>query len=399
MQYTLMHKNVPVIDFELDDETCVIMKITEVFHESHIPLGVSAKDGVVNRKQFNDWWVGRSIPASRSGIREALDAMQMASTKQLITKCLGLSLSDQYWMRPKDKAVTWEQINFFQNDFSEDVGDALFGKAQYSDQFDFSSPDNTSDGWLPKRWKIIDGKRCLIKGGSNPYHQQPYNEVIASAIMKRLNIPHVPYRLIWNDGKPYSVCEDFITPDTELISAWHIVKNKKKDNQTSVLQHYVDCCKELGIENARDEIDKMIVLDYLIVNGDRHFNNFGLVRDAETLEWLGTAPIYDNGTSLWFDQIDSSILAQRRMESKPFRKYHDEQIRLVSSFEWIDFAALRGIEEEVNEILLTFPENPYISEERRKRICSAVAERIEMLETISLQKVPKPIQTNWNQTM
>ena len=46
----------------------------------------------------------------------------------------------------------------------------------------------------------------------------------------------------------------------------------------------------------------MIVLDYLIVNEDRHQNNFGVVRNAETLEYLGAAPIYDSGTSLWFDK-------------------------------------------------------------------------------------------------
>ena len=39
------------------------------------------------------------------------------------------------------------------------------------------APDITTDGDLKKRWKIVDGKRCLIKGGSNPFRQQPFNEV------------------------------------------------------------------------------------------------------------------------------------------------------------------------------------------------------------------------------
>ncbi len=41
----------------------------------------------------------------------------------------------------------------------------------------------------------------------------------------------------------------------------------------------------------------MIVLDYIIANEDRHLNNFGLLRNAETLEWYGFAPIYDSGSS------------------------------------------------------------------------------------------------------
>lgn len=31
---------------------------------------------------------------------------------------------------------------------------------------------------------------------------------------------------------------------------------------------------------------------------DRHFNNFGVVRNADTLEWLGAAPIYDCGITM-----------------------------------------------------------------------------------------------------
>ena len=78
--------------------------------------------------------------------------------------------------------MNWKKINFFENVFSDDIGDVLFGKTEKTKAFDFNSPDNTSDGCLKKRWKIIDGKRCLIKGGSGLERQQPFNEVIASTI-------------------------------------------------------------------------------------------------------------------------------------------------------------------------------------------------------------------------
>lgn len=78
-----------------------------------------------------------------------------------------------------------------------------------------------------KKWKIINGKRCLIKGGSGAIQQEPYNEVIASKIMERLDIPHVKYSLIMEEEYPYSICEDFITPQTELISAWYVMQTEK----------------------------------------------------------------------------------------------------------------------------------------------------------------------------
>lgn len=120
----------------------------------------------------------------------------------LLHRCFGLSLSDQYWVQPEDSGLTWKQINFFENPFSEDVGDVLLGKATDAAGFDLRSPDNTSDGYLKKRWKIIGGKRCLLKAGSNPFMQQPFNEAAASLVAQRLGIPHVPYTLLWDEGVP-----------------------------------------------------------------------------------------------------------------------------------------------------------------------------------------------------
>ena len=75
-----------------------------------------------------------------------------------------------------------------------------------------------------QKWTIINGKRCLIKAGSGTIVQEPYNELIATELMERLNIPHVSYSLIMQDKCPYSICEDFVDADTELISADRIIK-------------------------------------------------------------------------------------------------------------------------------------------------------------------------------
>ena len=186
MKCTLMHRRVEVAKLELDDETGIIQKIESVMSAEHLPVGVPVKNGIADRHELNKWWADRSIPASRSGVREALEALNLTDTKVLLIRCFGLSLSDQYWICPEGTGVTWEKINFFDNPFSDDMGDVLFGKPKKNEDFDFSSPDNTSDGCLKKRWKIANGKRCLIKGGSNPFRQQPFNEVIASKIMDGL---------------------------------------------------------------------------------------------------------------------------------------------------------------------------------------------------------------------
>ena len=379
MKYILMHREIEVAEIELD-ELSHITNIYEVYAEEHFPVGTLGKHGV-DKTMLAKWWAKRSIPASRSGLRETLDLLHMSVPQELLAKCYGLSLSDQYWISPKDKPLMWKEINFFDHDFSEDVGNLLFGYGEFSDSMSLISPDNTSDGQLIKKWKIADGKRVLIKGGSNPYQQEPLCEVIASGIAERLCIPHTKYTLLWEHEKPFSVCQDFITSETELVSAYHIMQSRNKPKDLSDYEFYLSCVEQLGVKNIREQTEKMIVLDFLIGNEDRHFNNFGLIRNAVTLEWIGVAPIFDCGTSLWYNTQESLIKPlSPNLPAKPFKKTHREQIKLVKDFSWLDMKKLKGMEEEMEEIL---SQSPYISRERRTVLCDAFCQRAELLGEIA----------------
>lgn len=388
MVCNLMHKRLMVAELELDDATGFIQKVNTVYTPEHLPVGVLPTNGIIDRTALNEWWTERSIPASRSGVREALETLDVASTKLLLLRCYGLSLSDHYWICPQGSNLSWDKINFFDNSFSDDMGDVLFGKPKNGVEFDFSSPDNTSDGFLKKRWKIINGKRCLIKGGSNPFHQQPFNEVIASGIMERLGISYVPYSLIWSDGFPYSVCEDFVSPNNELVSAWRVMKTLKKRSSDSMYQHFVKCCQNLGVDDVISSLNQMVVLDYIIANEDRHLNNFGLLRNPETLEWLGMAPVFDSGSSLGYDKVALKLLTDSDIVCKPFKKSHEEQLKLVSSFEWIDFEALSDIGDLIRKTMSEGQAVEYIGVDRIDAIVQATEKRISTLHELALSHVP-----------
>jgi hypothetical protein len=383
--YMLMHKHIPVAEVELDEATASISAIGQIFSEQHVPIGIPVKRGKIDRAALNEWWRGRAIPASRDGIQEALLELNLSATQQLLDKSYGLSLSDHYWISPEASHLEWTTINFFHNSFSEDVGNVLLGKGA-SDAISLLSPDNTSDGWLKKKWTIMDGKRCLVKGGSGSTQQEPYNEVIASKIMERLGIPHVPYLLIEQEEYPFSVCENFITPQTELITAWYVMHTQQKPNHISVYQHYVNCCEALGIQGIVEALDRMIVVDYLIANEDRHQNNFGVIRNAETLEWIGPAPIYDSGSSLWFAKPIGLIHADSKLVCKPFKTDHNEQIKLVTSFDWLDLARLDGIEDQVREL---FDGSLFVDEARSYAIGQSLRGRIEQLKQFFQTRKPR----------
>lgn len=228
---------------------------------------------------------------------------------------------------------------------------------------------------------VQNGKRILMKGSSKPYYQEALCEMIASRIASRLGIDHVEYSVVWENEESFSLCEDFITRNTELVSASHIMNAFKKPNNLSEYEYYIQCAEKLGVSQIRREVEKMLVLDFIIANEDRHFNNFGLVRDAITLEWIGAAPIFDCGTSLWYNTQESRIkpLAPS-LPGKPFKKTYAEQIHLVKDFSWINLSALDGIEEEADAI---FAQSEYLSDARRHILVNAIRERINLLGEIN----------------
>ena len=72
MKCILMNKNIPVVLLELDDDTATILKVMKTYELDFLPIGIDAKTGIPNKKELNEWWFGRSIPASRSGIRAVI---------------------------------------------------------------------------------------------------------------------------------------------------------------------------------------------------------------------------------------------------------------------------------------------------------------------------------------
>ena len=119
----------------------------------------------------------------------------------------------------------------------------------------------------------------------------------------------------------------------------------------------------------------MLTVDFIILNEDRHYNNFGFIRNVDTLAWLGFAPVYDSGTSLWYNMP----FVGRDMECKPFKPSHDEQIKLVSDLSWFKPERLNGIHEEITEILSAAE---MIDEYRGKAIADSVVSRCLKIERL-----------------
>ena len=382
-KFTLMNKNKKVFDFVYDEEEHFIVNFERNYpeNEDYAPFGL-IKMNEIDKVEFNKWWKNRQIPASRKGLKEVLHNSNVYDKDNfdlLDAKAYCLSLSDQYWVKGVDEEISWESINFFDNEFSEDIGKILFNGGKTALNLNLNTPDMTSNGNYEKRWKIIDGERYLLKAGSKIYNQEPFNELIATKLYERLlnKDEYVEYSVIFDDDKAISKCKNFITKDTELVPAWKINEYYEFLDDEDKYTHYIRCLNNLGIKDAETLTDKMIVCDYIIANKDRHFNNFGVIRDVNTLKFIDVAPIFDNGCSLWYDENDMYV--GEFFLTKPFEEYEKKQLSLVKKLEWLDISKLEDFPNEVKTILSM---DKLLSKERINKIVDQIKLRIEFVKEL-----------------
>ena len=113
------------------------------------------------------------------------------------------------------------------------------------------------------------------------------------------------------------------------------------------------------------DVEKMLVIDYLMANFDRHWNNFGALIDSESREWLRAASVFDTGESLWCDRELAKpfggYTTPRAGMMRPFARKIDSQIeRYCRDLSWLDPSKLKSFSEQACDILLG---NPFIANE------------------------------------
>lgn len=386
-RYTLMNKDTAVLEFDYDEELHAATKITAVINPSYAPLAIVNAQGEITRRALNSWWQSRAIPATRQQIHQVLDELSLDSTLSLAEKNCGLSLSDRYWIKQESFPLKWDAINFFDNEFSGDLGFLTLGQSSVNNPNLFS-PNSTLGGDLRKRWEIAKGERVLVKEGVGAFNQEVYNEVVATRLFERLLSANsfVPYTLMVEGDESYCVCRNMLQEDEELVPAYDIFSHFKHSNQLNDSPFFLQCCAALEIPDVATRLSEMFGCDYLIANRDRHWYNFGAIRNVETLKFERIAPIFDTGSCLWSNKKVLSTPIDFEYSAKPFGiqgMKPEKQLQLLSDFSWFDKGKLEGFTEEMAAILT---QNPLMPESRIAQICKEVEKRIEHLSQLALRK-------------
>ena len=332
--YFLMHENNKIAAFNTDIADNILSLSINKNALDLIPIGVK------NNGELALWIRNRAIPVTRHNIKEDLHKYNNISTFKFMLLNNGLSLTDHYWILNTDtnKNVNWDSINCYTNNFkskaSINITDDISVRELKSHTI--FTPSASLQGNLKKKW-IIDkhNNRMLIKGTYNNCARQSISEVFASEIHKLQNVcRYTHYDLIRlkykNSDVLGCICSNFTDTEKEFIPAIDVVSMYKKPNNISYYEFYIKICEEHGIYDIRHMLEYQILSDFIISNDDRHFNNFGILRNSKTLEWVGYAPIFDSGNSLFYKQsyipVDRKLL---RIETSSFKTKEVELLKYV----------------------------------------------------------------------
>ena len=253
-----------------------------ILDEKHLPLFLK------NFSDLHAWLESRAIDGHRANSRLLKKALRLAERDDVSTVLAvhAATITDNYWICPIGSSLTYADIRFDSDYFSNL---ALHGSY---DSFNRAAsvrstktPELTNIGSFEKCWKLKDEKWWLYKTASP---EELFSELFVCELGKRL-------------GMQMAECKrgDHVLQSLDFTNAGEVILEHANsfmgdnDDYEDVITALQKLCPQ-----AIPDYVRMIFLDTITANPDRHTANFGLLRDAASGKLLGLAPLFDHNMAL-----------------------------------------------------------------------------------------------------
>jgi len=365
---TLMCRDLELLEFEADSETGAVSSI-RVLDESCNLAGHKTPSfvgwGGVKGSLIDDVervLHRRCISPRRADLPEILLATGARSAAELTLRSNGCSLSDQYWYRPRGSQLRWEDVNFYDNDWDPSFGEAVLSRNWGAlAKASVETPDITCNGWTRKSWIVEDGRKRLLKSSPIGGVTYLYGEIVVTHMLSRFLKPSefTPYEMVHRYGEDYVACDNMLGSAEEHISTDCLLGLERArfgdgvaGASSEVLNVFVRELQGIGVDSAPQIAAKIAVVSALSLCRDRHFFNYGIIRNVETGSYRAS-PLYDYGGSFGLGAPLESLRAL--CENPKFLALVVTSLfrELDSSWDyaWYDPRALEGFDEELEDEL------------------------------------------------
>lgn len=234
------------------------------------------------------WLETRAIDSHRANSRLLKKALRLTEKDDVSTviHVNGATVTDNYWVRPIGSELTYDDVRFTDDYFSNLAlrgNYNSFNRAANSRRS--KTPELTNVGSFEKCWKLRDGRWWMYKKAT---HDEIFSELFVYEFGSALNMNMAVYER----GDKCVKSLDFTNGATVNFEPASSFMGDNED-----YSDVVRALKELCPDAIPDYI-RLIFMDTICANPDRHTNNFGLMRDAKTGVLIGSAPNYDNNMAL-----------------------------------------------------------------------------------------------------
>lgn len=294
--YHLMNKDIIAASFHKKNDKWQILQ-----QNTELPLG---------RFEINGWLEDRKAYKHNHHLKQLMIDCGCETTEGFIKVTHGASINDSFWVKKADEHLTWNDISFYRNDFNEVISKLAFeGLGLYGLQMSSTSPELTTDGSFRKCWKKEDSQIYLYKRGlSGAYNAglEPYCEALASEIIHKADPSSVQYSVLRFHGGIATKCKIFTNEDIGFVPLRKLV------DSGITLEGLLDFFDAL---ECREQFQRMLVLDAITFNVDRHLGNIGILVENTTQKPVAIAPNFDFNLSMLpyvtkdeFDHIGTKLL-------------------------------------------------------------------------------------------
>ena len=242
-------------------------------------------------KTFDDsdlWLKSRAIDNKRTNARLLKKALRLENKDDISTviHVNAATITDNYWIRPIGSSLTYADVKFDNDYFA-----SLALKGNY-DSFNKAasrghtkSPELTNVGSFEKCWRLKDGKWWMHKKATL---SEMFSELFVYELGTVLGMNMARYE----KGTGCIKSLDFTSQGSINFEPASAFMGDNED-YLDVIEALEGICPE-----AIPDYIKLIFMDTICANPDRHTNNFGLMRDVKNGKLLGLAPNYDNNMAL-----------------------------------------------------------------------------------------------------
>lgn len=272
--YFIMSADIPVAKWENKNLT--------VINADLLPLYL---------KRISDadiWLATRAIDSHRANSRLLKKALRLTERDDISTviSVNGVTITDNYWIKELDSDLQYEDVKF-KNDYFSNL--ALKGSYdsfnRAANSKNTRTPELTNIGSFEKCWKLRNGEWWMYKKAN---HNEMFSELFVYRLGQALNM-NIAY---YERGEGYVKTLDF-TKNAEINFEPAFAFMGDNEDYEAVIKKLSEICP-----NAIPDYIRMIFLDTVTANPDRHTFNFGLLRDVDSGKLLGLAPNFDNNMAL-----------------------------------------------------------------------------------------------------